>query len=193
MATLPKLPSNVCAYFDCAKLVAGSPEFCYGHNGELLRKISNAKHNRRRYLSEPETRRRVIDPLLKALGWEKRRRVWEDEVPTKPPAPGAKRPSQPADYVLYAPLAHGGPSRPQLIIEAKRCRVDLDSEHEQQLLEYMQNAKVHKGALTNGFEWRFYQLKANHLDVLCRTTQVQSNEAKATMLISNLARPKPTP
>ena len=191
MARLPELPAHACAYFDCAKRVSGSPKFCDMHYGVLRRKISNARHNRQRYLSEGETRRRVIDPLLTALGWEKRPNVWVDEVPTKSPAPGAKRPTHPADYMLYAPRTPSGQPRPHLIIEAKKTRADLTSEHEGQLLKYMERTRVRLGAVTNGCEWRFFELKANQLNPMCQTRQDETNQAMATTLISNLARPKP--
>ncbi len=195
LAVLPTRPSHVCTYFDCAAPVRSDPSFCREHYDVLCRKLSNARHNRRdrrRYLIEAPTRDRVIDPILMALGWKRRPKVWVDEVPMKIPPTGKGGPSdQRADYVLYAPRRDLRQPRPYVIIEAKRIRKELDQRDENQLLGYMERIKVSKGVLTNGFEWRFYRLKEGKLDPLCQVDLNQKYESVATMLISNLARPKP--
>ena len=193
MAVLPTRPSHVCTYFDCAApVVRSAPWFCPKHYAVLCKKFSNARHNRRRYLIEALTRDRVIDPILMALGWKRRPKVWVDEVTTKIPPTGKGGPSeQRADYVLYAPRRDLGQPRPYVIIEAKRIRKELDQRDENQLLGYMERIKVSKGVLTNGFEWRFYRLKEGKLDPLCQVGLNQKYESVATMLIANLARPKP--
>lgn len=84
---------------------------------------------------EDDTRRFVIDPILKELGWQLDGNV---EITID----GGGRP----DYVW---------KDVQTFLEAKRIGTNLDK-HEEQLTRYCYNAGAFLGILTNGLEWRIY-------------------------------------
>lgn len=84
---------------------------------------------------EDDTRRFVIDPILKEFGWQLDGNV---EITID----GGGRP----DYVW---------KDVQTFLEAKRIGTNLDK-HDEQLTRYCYSAGAFLGILTNGLEWRIY-------------------------------------
>lgn len=100
----------------------------------------------RAHLSENETRTRqvLIDPLLKKLGWD----VSDpDQVELEYSAGGGR-----ADYVL---MANGDPV---MVVEAKRLGYRLDQNETMQVLNYANSRGIAHMAVTNGDEWRMYDV-----------------------------------
>ena len=103
----------------------------------------------RAHLSENETRTRqvLIDPLLKELGWD----VSDpDQVELEYSAGGGR-----ADYAL---MSEG---RPVAVIEAKRLGYRLDQNETMQVLNYANSRGIAHMAVTNGDEWRMYDVFAH--------------------------------
>lgn len=94
--------------------------------------------------NETRTRMALIDPLLSALGWD----VSEPSAVTAEYGIGD-------DFVDYALL---GPNNlPVALVEAKKLGLPL-STHQRQLFGYCEQASVRYGALTDGSNWRLYDL-----------------------------------
>lgn len=107
---------------------------------EQLREILD-KAERLGDLTEEETRARVIDPILKALGWpDERRRMGY--------------PTHGGGFADLALLSSGG--RPLVFVEAKELAARLDDKHVRQALGYAQAQGARWAVLTNGYEWRVY-------------------------------------
>ena len=87
--------------------------------------------------NEAMTRYALIDPLLKALGWD----VSNPAIVTpEEHGPGGK-----TDYKMGNVM----------VVEAKKLGERLDK-HASQLIEYVRKRKVRLGVLTNGRLWRMY-------------------------------------
>lgn len=100
----------------------------------------------RAHLSENETRTRqvLIDPLLRELGWD----VSDpDQVQLEYSAGGGR-----ADYAL---MSQG---KPVAVIEAKRLGYRLDQSETMQVLNYANSRGIAHMAVTNGDEWRMYDV-----------------------------------
>ena len=95
-------------------------------------------------LNEDNTRKRVIEPILMALGYS-----W-DEMETEFDAGRSK--SERADIGLKT-----NGNRIEVLIECKRITERLTEKHLNQLNAYFVNLPTTKiGILTNGAEWQFY-------------------------------------
>ena len=117
---------------------------------EELRKLSeraldleNQEHLTR--LSERDTERHLIEPFIKALGYN----LFDlNEVETQPSTPFATR-SVKCDYAIKKNSAR------IILIEAKKPRLKLGNPD--QLSDYFgQESEVWLGVFTNGIEYRFY-------------------------------------
>ncbi len=89
--------------------------------------------------NETMTRYALIDPLLKALGWELSNP--SDVVPEDKSGTGGK-----TDYTM---------SQNAMIVEAKKLDENLDKWTEK-LTKYVRDRSVRYGVLTNGQTWRMY-------------------------------------
>ena len=98
-------------------------------------------------LRENETRTRValIDPILRALGWD----VSDPGLVTleNPTEPGR------VDYALLS----GGEERPRALVEAKRLGTNLQA-HRSQMVNYAVTQGIGYAGLTDGNVWEFYDV-----------------------------------
>ena len=93
--------------------------------------------------NETRTRQVLIDPLLKALGWD----VTDPARVALEYSAGQGR----ADYALL------GEEDPVAVIEAKRLNDDMDN-HVMQALNYANSQGIKYMITTNGDEWRMYDV-----------------------------------
>ena len=100
-------------------------------------------------LSENEIRTRtvLIDPLLRALGWD----VADLGVVVPEFAVRSLR----ADYAL---LGEDGSSRPAAIVEAKKLGAALDYQQRMQVLNYANSEGILHAVLTDGDHWELYDV-----------------------------------
>lgn len=108
-----------------------------------------AYRDRRVRLTESDTIRVLILPILEALGWDlqdvEEVRSEYRRVPS----------DNPVDYALFLDAS------PALFVEAKALGVSLDDRKSlMQTLNYANGAGVNWCALTNGAEWRIYKVHA---------------------------------
>lgn len=114
----------------------------------VIKSLQNKIEQHYAYLSSSETRTRqvLIDPLLKELGWD----VSDpDQVELEYSAGGGR-----ADYAL---MSEG---KPVAVIEAKRLGYRLDQSETMQVLNYANSRGIAHMAVTNGDEWRMYDVFA---------------------------------
>ena len=114
----------------------------------VIESLQSKIESYRAHLSENETRTRqvLIDPLLKELGWD----VSDpDQVELEYSAGGGR-----ADYAL---MSEG---KPVAVIEAKRLGYKLDQNETLQVLNYANSRGIAHMAVTNGDEWRMYDVFA---------------------------------
>ena len=111
-----------------------------------LRDARQAIDQHKEHLSKNEIRTRnvLIDPVLRALGWDV---SILDDVDVEHGA-GKKR----VDYALL-----GNDRRPVVLIEAKKLDEDLNS-NRTQMLTYCTEVGVRYGVLTDGNCWDLYNL-----------------------------------
>ena len=93
---------------------------------------------------ESRTRSALIDPVLRALGWD----VSDPNVVIPEFKVDTGRP----DYALL-----GGDRKPVAFLEAKRLGTDL-AQHQNQMLNYCNGEGIKYGGLTNGDQWRLYDV-----------------------------------
>ena len=93
--------------------------------------------------NETRTRMALIDPLLRALGWDT-----EDPALVLPEYESSGR----ADYALL-----GGAGKPSAIIEAKRLGESL-ANHRGQMVNYANMSGIPYAGLTDGNIWEFYDV-----------------------------------
>lgn len=93
---------------------------------------------------ESRTRTALIDPILRALGWD----VSDPSLVMPEFRVEAGRP----DYALL-----GGDRKPVAFLEAKRLGTDL-VQHQNQMLNYCMGEGIKYGGLTNGDQWRLYDV-----------------------------------
>lgn len=111
--------------------------------------------------NETSTRYILIDPMLKALGWniyDMRQCAVEWPMPFYP-----RKPIGRADYVL-------GNSRNEnvIVIEAKSVKVPISGKRsgfENKLGRYTKGMDRGVGVLTNGLLWHLYQLNSSRQDL----------------------------
>ena len=106
------------------------------------------------YSGKDETRTRLvfIDPLLQALGWDTKTRVVIAEYRIQPRRFRSKK----ADYALLKSPEEVG--YPIAFIEAKRLNEELDAHLEQALAYADERKSVKHVCLTNGDQWKFYDV-----------------------------------
>ena len=93
--------------------------------------------------NETRTRMALIDPLLRALGWDT-----EDPALVLPEYESSGR----ADYALL-----GGAGKPSAVIEAKRLGESL-ANHRGQMVNYANMSGIPYAGLTDGNIWEFYDV-----------------------------------
>lgn len=105
-------------------------------------------------LDERDTRRQVIDPVLRALGWEPRYGSGNQDrdciTEFYPYGDSSLR----ADYAMFDP-----DGREVIIVEAKRIR-EHTQDHYDQLDDYLDGGRQMLGVLTNGEYWNISRLDA---------------------------------
>ena len=120
-------------------------------SAELENKLTQIlrKAERLRDAGEEETRARIIDAVLEALGWpdERRRMAYRTQ------GGGV------ADLVLLSTE-----NRPIVFVEAKELGARLDDAHVRQALGYAQAEAAKWAVLTNGYEWRVYDAQRHAPD-----------------------------
>ena len=115
--------------------------------------------------NEHQTRYALIDPILKALGWD-------ISNPMQVTIEASNSSGDKADYLLYS----NGYSRPRVVVEAKRATLgDIDATFEyegvespdwmewdartiEQVERYWKRYKPRFAVLTNGIFWAIYDL-----------------------------------
>lgn len=96
--------------------------------------------------NESRTRMALIDPLLRALGWD----VSDPVIVT----PEYKVNGERADYALLRP---DGQPEPAALLEAKRLDERLDS-HRMQMVNYANMRGINYAGLTDGNNWELYRV-----------------------------------
>lgn len=116
----------------------------------VIKSLQNKIEQHYAYLSSSETRTRqvLIDPLLKELGWD----VSDpSQVELEYSAgTGGER----ADYAL---IANG---KPAMVVEAKSLKTQLGDRVVMQALNYANSRGIAHMIITNGDEWRMYDVFA---------------------------------
>ena len=125
--------------------------------------------------NEIRTRGTLIDPLLRALGWD----VADPTLVTLEYATGEGRP----DYALL-----GDNGKPSAFVEAKRLGVSLTT-HRSQMLNYSNEQGVRYAAITDGDQWELYTVfepkpieERQILDVTISTTPATQCALKFLMI-----------
>lgn len=125
--------------------------------------------------SETRTRDDLINPLLRALGWEGPSVITSEYSITR-----GFRPKR-ADYALHEP---DQTKNPIAFIEAKRMNTDLTEDHLQQALGYARSRKSVKYiGLTNGDRWIFYHVSDVNRPVVDVSIRNQSAYSCAVQLL----------
>ena len=104
--------------------------------------------------NETRTRNTLIDPLLRALGWDDPSVVTQEYLVRY----GAREFEYGvADYAFHPP---GQRANPIAFLEAKRMKEDLTDEHRNQVFNYVldKGGSVRQFGLTNGDRWELYEL-----------------------------------
>ena len=104
-----------------------------------------AEHGSALQQSEALTRYALIDPLLRGLGW--------DTGDPSQVMPEYRSAAGSADYALF-----GSPTKPQVIIEAKKLGSQLDFKVRQQVTGYCQEEGIPYAAITDGRRWELYDV-----------------------------------
>ena len=113
------------------------------HTIELLRKRIQ-EHRDKLQANEIRTRVALVDPLLRALGWD----VADPSVVIPEYDAGEGR----ADYAL-----RGADGKTRVTVEAKRLGESL-ANHRMQMLNYANAAGIDYTALTDGNQWELYDV-----------------------------------
>lgn len=133
---------------------------------------------RRVRLTESDTIRVLVLPVLEALGWDLQD---VDEVRSEYRHAAA---DNPVDYALFL---HGSPA---LFVEAKALGVSLDDRKPLlQTLNYANAAGVDWCVLTNGAEWRIYKVHAPVAaeEKLFLTVKLDQSETDTGLITSTLS------
>ena len=124
--------------------------------------------------NETRTRDDLINPLLRALGWEGPSVITSEYSITR-----GFRPKR-ADYALHEP---DQTKHPIAFIEAKRMNADLTDNHIQQVLGYARSRNVKYIGLTNGDQWVFYDVSDVNRPILDVSIRGQSAHSCAVQLL----------
>ena len=125
--------------------------------------------------SEDQTRGILIDPMLRALGWNMGD---SSQVYRQYPIGGGR-----VDYALI-----DVDQKPVAIVEAKGLNKPLDDEHRKQVASYAKNIRRGLSVLTNGDKWELYdntrrRVKFDHWRILTVSIAEQSSLACAVPLL----------
>lgn len=138
-----------------------------------------AKSLGKRAMNEQNTKATLVEPVLRALGWDTED---IDEVVHE----YKRRPSDdPVDYALLSQRT------PRLFIEAKALGEDLAGHKwAKQILGYASVAGVEWIVLTNGDEWRIYNAHASVAveEKLFRTVRISAEDPLAEETLALLAK-----
>jgi len=130
-----------------------------------------------RGISETQTRGALIDPVLKALGWDFGNL---DEV---------RQEFMDADYALFIERDR---KKPIILVEAKALQEDLDKlNHKKQVMGYVGTLGAKWAVLTNGDEYRIYNATGGAMDMkerLFRTVQLSDPDSPAEETLALLSR-----
>ena len=135
---------------------------------------------------ETQVRGSLIDPLLRALGWD----VEDPKIVRLEYSIGNER----ADYALMKP-----DGRPSAVIEAKKLGAPFDDKHLAQMLNYAIRADIEYACLSDGDQWKLYSVfergsfeEKCRLDVSIAKTPTHECALKLlTLWQSNLASDQP--
>lgn len=151
-----------------------------------IEKLQDKIRTHRPYLSgnETATRQVLIDPLLLALGWD-----------VSDPAQVALEYSAGGGRVDYALMSNDAPVA---VIEAKRLGTSLEDREIMQVLNYANSRGIPYMVVTNGDDWRMYDVFARQpieerILMQFSITQTPAHESALQALRmwrSNLASPK---
>ena len=137
--------------------------------------------------NEVNTRRALVDPLLKALGWSDHSIYSEYTVNYSASFYGEAR--RKVDYALHEP---GDRSALIAFIEAKRVSNYLSDEHRTQIRSYARERDVRRYVLTNGDQWELYE-KGKSSPIALSIGKLSASEC-ARLLLEHFPRlPKPEP
>ena len=132
--------------------------------------------------NETRTRNTLIDPLLRALGWEDPSVVTQEYLVRY----GAREFEYGvADYALHPP---GQRANPIAFLEAKRMKEDLTDEHRNQVFTYVldKGGSVRQFGLTNGDHWELYELNEGEpCKIFEFSIKKQSASDSADLLLSH--------
>ena len=134
--------------------------------------------DRRVRLTESDTIRVLILPILEALGWD-----LQDVEEVRSEYRHASI-DNPVDYALFLDTT------PALFVEAKALGVSLDDRKPLlQALNYANAAGVDWCVLTNGAEWRIYKVHAPVAaeEKLFLTTRIEAVEVERSLITSSLS------
>ena len=114
---------------------------------DCIELLQDRARSHRDALAKGETRTRValVDPLLRALGWD----VSNPELVT----PEYKIGSGWADYALLKP-----DGKPAAVVEAKKLGERLGDSHRSQMISYSVESGIAYAGLTNGDRWELYDV-----------------------------------
>ena len=130
--------------------------------------------------NELQTRLSLVDPVLKALGWDPQDPI---AVKVEYPVPQRKRNNMRVDYALL-----DSKREPVAFIEAKKLGTDLGPAHHQ-LFEYAVGKTVPYAVATNGADWAIYKQEQTGTDfhskrLLAVSIRDQSPTVTAIKLLS---------
>jgi len=125
---------------------------------EEIRAIAiRIKKTQQHIKTEEATKQAFVIPFIKALGYD----VYDPtEVVPEFTADVGKKKGEKVDYAIMQN------ETPIMLIEAKKCSVNLEHEHKGQLFRYFSVTNAQVGVLTNGIIFRFYTdlEKPNQMD-----------------------------
>ena len=134
---------------------------------------------------ETETKRKLILPVLKVLGWDEL-----NIIPEFGQILGDRRAGKRVDYALFRSLTFGDRT-PTVIVEGKKLRHRLEGKDESQLRKYATILKPDYAVLTNGKTWSIYELindtapNLRTVDIIAIEYDAPSETAKRLCRISN--------
>ena len=122
---------------------------------ELVERLAERIGTHRQMLAQSEavTRSALVDPLLRALGWD------TEDPSVVIPEYSIPSNSSRADYALFGSATAVEPRRPDVIVEAKKLGEGLD-EAATQAVNYCTLDGYENFAVTDGRRWRVYRTRA---------------------------------
>jgi len=111
--------------------------------------------------SEPNTKKKIIEPLLETLGWDTRTGEVDLEYPIRM-GTGTHN----ADYALVLE------NKPAVLVEAKAFDVELSYEHARQVISYGRVEGVQWGVLTNGRKLKIFDTEKGKTEKECLVIEI---------------------